>query len=53
MIKIYSRRNRITRQEKKEYREAMEIIIKQLREFQTAVKKEEKGIEVNCLIIIN
>ncbi len=53
MIKIYSGKNRITKQEKKEYGEALGIVIKQLREFQAAVKKEEKRIEVNCLIVIN
>lgn len=51
MIRIHCERNRLSGWEKMKYAKAMGVIIKQLREFQTAIK-EEKGIEVNVLIIM-
>lgn len=51
MIKIHCERDYLAGWEKMKYAKAMRVIIKQLKEFQVAIK-EEKGIEVNCLIIM-
>ncbi|MCG2706687.1 MAG: hypothetical protein L6254_03985 [Candidatus Omnitrophica bacterium] len=51
LIKIHCERDYLAGWEKTKYAKAMRVIIKQLREFQATIK-EEKGIEINCLIII-
>lgn len=51
MIEIYCERGCLAGWEKRKYARAMRVIIKQMKKFQAAIK-EEKGIELNCLIIM-
>lgn len=51
MIEICCKRNYLAHWEKEKYAKEIRVIIKQLKKFQEATK-EEKGIEVNCLIIM-